>query len=206
MKKIILLSLCLVSIGIQAQQVRFIPKAGVNIANMTDSDGADPRIGLNAGVGAEIAITPEFVVEPGIFYSMQGIKESEGGTTATMKNDYINIPVLAKYYVYEGLNLFAGPQVGFIVNSKLGLDGSALSVSVDTKDVFKAIDFGVVLGAGYQLPMGLNFSVNYNLGLLNVFEDNPTITVEGESIDLKELLGGVESKNNVIQVSVGWRF
>lgn len=201
MKKIILMTLCLVSIGIQAQQVRFIPKIGVNISNMTNMEDTDPRIGLHAGVSGEIALTPEFAVEPGVFYSMQGVKASEGGTTATWKNDYINVPVLAKYYVYEGLNLFAGPQVGFLVNSQISGKSSGISASVDTKDVFKAIDFAVVLGAGYQTSMGLNFSVNYNLGLLNVI-DSGSANIGGMDIDMED----GESKHNVIQVSVGWRF
>lgn len=201
MKKIILMTLCLVSIGIQAQQVRFIPKAGMNISNMTNAEGTDPRIGLHAGVSAEIALTPEFAVEPGVFYSMQGIKASEAGVDATWQNDYINVPVLAKYYVYEGLNLFAGPQVGLLVNSKMSAKASGISGSVDTKDVFKDIDFGLVFGAGYQTAMGLSFSVNYNLGLLNVIDSGST-NIAGVDIDME----GEESKHNVIQVSVGWRF
>lgn len=203
MRKFILMTLCLclASISIQAQQIHFIPKAGVNIANMTNSDGADPRIGLNAGVSGEIALTPEFSLEPGIFYSMQGVKESDSGITGTLKNDYLNVPVLAKYYVYEGFNLFAGPQVGFLVNSKLSTKTSGVSASVDIKDLFKTVDFALVFGAGYQTALGLNFSVNYNLGLVNVF-DGGTVNIGGQTINTE----GEESKNGVLQVNVGWRF
>ena len=31
---------------------------------------------------------------------------------AKLKNDYLNIPVLFKGHIYEGFNLFAGPQLG----------------------------------------------------------------------------------------------
>lgn len=201
MKKIILLTLCLASFATQAQQVHFIPKLGMNIANMTNAEGTDSRIGLNAGVSGEIALTPEFAVEPGVFYSMQGISASESGVDVTWKNDYINVPVLAKYYLYEGLNLFAGPQVGFLINSEMDVKDSDVSASVDTKEMLKAIDFALVLGIGYQTTMGLNFSANYNLGLMNVFENGST-NIAGEDIDLE----GEETKHNVIQVSVGWRF
>ncbi len=77
MKKLILLALCLVSLGIQAQEFHFIPKVGMNIANMTNSDGADPKIGLNVGVNGEIVISERFSFEPGVYYSMQGVKETE---------------------------------------------------------------------------------------------------------------------------------
>lgn len=48
---------------------------------------------------------------------MQGVKDSEGSVKVTWKNDYVNIPVLAKYYVFNGLNFFAGQQVGFNVHT-----------------------------------------------------------------------------------------
>jgi hypothetical protein len=185
MKKIILLTLCLVSFAAQAQQVHFTPKLGVNIASMTNAEGTDSRIGLNAGVSGEISLTPDFAVEPGVFYSMQGITASESGVDMTWKNDYINVPVLAKYYLYEGLNLFAGPQVGFLINSEMDVKDSDVSASVDTKEMFKAIDFALVLGVGYQTAMGLNFSANYNLGLMNVIE-NGSANIAGVDIDLKE--------------------
>ena len=201
MKKIILMTLCFVSVAIQAQQVHFIPKLGVNIASMTNAEGTDSRIGLNAGVSGEIALTPVFALEPGVFYSMQGITASESDVDVTWKNDYINVPVLAKYYLYEGLNLFAGPQIGFLINSKITGEDSGVSASVDTKDAFKAIDFALVLGVGYQTAMGLNFSANYNLGLINVLDEGST-NIAGVDIDME----GEKTKHNVIQVNVGWRF
>lgn len=201
MKKIILITMCFVTFAIQAQQIRLIPKVGVNIASMTNADDADARIGLNAGVAAEISIAPSFAVEPGVFYSMQGFK-NEVVVSSTMKNDYINIPVLAKYYVFEGFNVFAGPQVGILVNSKASGSDSGVSASVDMKKMYKTIDFSAVLGIGYQTALGLNFSANYNLGLTNVIGSGK-VNIAGGEIDLDDF---GESKNNVIQVSVGWRF
>ncbi len=201
MKKLILLLVCLVSLGIQAQEFHFIPKVGMNIANMTNSDGADPRIGLNIGVNGEFVLTERFSLEPGVYYSMQGAKKSESGVTATLKNDYVNIPVLGKVYAYKGLNFFAGPQIGFLVNSKASGSYSGISVDVDTKDAFKTVDFALVFGAGYQTDLGLNFSVNYNLGLANTF-DTGSFDFGGQPINME----GENSKNSVFQVNVGWRF
>lgn len=201
MKRIVFVIMCLASIAMQAQQVHFSPKVGMNVSSMTNSDGADARVGLNAGVAAEFSLGERFAIEPGVFYSMQGIKDSESGISVTLKNDYINVPVLAKYYVYEGLSVFAGPQVGFLVNSKADVSTSGVSVSADIKDAFKTIDLAAVIGVGYQLPMGLNFALNYNLGLLNVLEGS-SFNVGDETLDW----GNEKSRNNVFQVSVGWRF
>ena len=50
---------------------------------------------------------------------MQGYqKENAKGETARLKADYLNIPIYAKFYLYRGFHLFAGPQVGFNVRAK----------------------------------------------------------------------------------------
>lgn len=201
MKKLFFVIFCLTSFAMQAQEIHFSPKVGMNVASMTNSDGSDPRIGLNAGVTAEISLGSGFAIEPGVFYSMQGFKASGGGVDAKLKNDYINVPVLAKYYVYEGLNVFAGPQVGFLVNSKVTGSASGVSASIDMKDAFKTVDFAAVIGVGYQLPIGLNFAANYNFGLINVLEDD-SFDVVGQALDWENQ----KSRNNVFQISVGWRF
>lgn len=71
----------------------------MNVASLTKSDGADPRIGLAAGVEAEYQATDIFSVSAGVIYSMQGNKYEEKGITSTQKLDYINIPILANVYV-----------------------------------------------------------------------------------------------------------
>ena len=91
MKKIALLLLMFVRFS-QCTGFPFLPKIGLNLANMTNSDGS-MKPGLNVGVAAEFPINPQFSVEPGIYYSMQGVKESEGGISGKIKNDYINIPI-----------------------------------------------------------------------------------------------------------------
>lgn len=201
MKKLILMGMLLIAVNLQAQQFHLTPKVGMNIANMTNSGGANPRIGLNAGLSGEIVLNERFSLEPGVFYSMQGVKDKVSGVSEALKNDYVNVPVLGKVYAYKGLNFFAGPQVGFLVSSKESGNASGVSVDIDTKDLFKTVDFAGVLGAGYQTETGLNFSLNYNLGLINVFKQN-TLNVGGQTIDV----GNSNSKNNVFQINVGWRF
>ena len=86
MKKIALLLLMFVAFQVSAQDFHFLPKIGLNLANMTNSDGS-MKPGLNVGVAAEFPINPQFSIEPGIYYSMQGVKESEGGISGKIKND-----------------------------------------------------------------------------------------------------------------------
>lgn len=63
MKKIALLLLMFVAFQVSAQDFHFLPKIGLNLANMTNSDGS-MKPGLNVGVAAEFPINPQFSVEP----------------------------------------------------------------------------------------------------------------------------------------------
>ena len=66
MKKIALLLLMFVAFQVSAQDFHFLPKIGLNLANMTNSDGS-MKPGLNVGVAAEFPINPQFSIEPGIY-------------------------------------------------------------------------------------------------------------------------------------------
>lgn len=199
MKKSLLLLLLFVAFQVSAQEFHFIPKIGLNMANITNSDGS-MKPGLNIGVAGEVMMTECFAIEPGVFYSMQGTKDKESGTTMKIKNDYLNIPVLFKGYVYEGFNLFAGPQLGFKVSSKIKASQSGTSVSTsEGSDLFKTVDFSIVLGAGYQSPMGFLVSLNYNIGLTNTINKDKFSSLLGTTVD-------ETCRNGVLQLNVGWRF
>lgn len=174
---------------------------GLNFATMSNFEGS-MKPGLNIGVAGEVMMTDHFAIEPGLFYSMQGVKTDVGGYNMKVKNDYLNIPILLKGYVYEGFNLFAGPQLGFKVSSKIKISDSGTSVSTsEMSDVFKKVGFDIVIGAGYQSPMGLLFSLSYNIGLANTLNADEVAALPGGSSAKDE-----KSRNGVLQFNVGWRF
>lgn len=199
MKKIALCLLLFVAFQASAQNFHFIPKIGLNFANMTNMEGS-MKPGLNIGVAGEVMLTNHFAIEPGVYYSMQGTKVDEANLK--VKNDYLNIPVLLKGYVYEGFNLFAGPQLGFKVSSKAKISSSGTSVTTDAiSDAFKSVDFGIVVGAGYQSSVGLLFSLSYNIGLANVLDGDKLASMSGMSQVRDE-----KCRNGVLQFNLGWRF
>ena len=191
----------------QAQEVRLGAKGGVNFANFNgDLDDADSRTGFHIGALVEIPVTERFSVQPEVLYSAQGAKIENKilDVTATSKSklDYINLPVMAKYYVVDGLALEAGPQVGFLVSaeSELDLDGIDPTIaqaiedefgSGDISDSVNSIDLGLAVGASYRLPMGVFFGARYTLGLSDINDIN-----------------GYDGKNqnNVFQLSAGYSF
>ena len=195
MKKIIL-SIIMLSAGMVAMAqhapgtVTLQPKVGLNISSMTDADDADPRFGVAAGAELEYQVNSFFSISGGALYSMQGLKGSDD-VDITMKLDYINVPIMANFYVVKGLALKAGIQPGFNVNSKLSASENKVSGSVD---------FSIPMGISYEYK---NFVVEgrYNLGVTKVFKDKE-LNIGGESIDLS----GTDTKNSVFQFTLGYKF
>lgn len=218
MKKntLILLGLVAFSTNTLAQQeVKFGPKAGVNIANISGKDAENKKmlIGFHVGAFAEIKFNDKFAVQPEILYSAQGAKK-EGTrnvvgvnvtTNSTSKVDYINVPIMAKYYVVPSLAIEAGPYVGFLMSAKtegtINSMGQNVSIDSDDKDSSNSIDFGVGVGASFNLNNGFFIGARYNLGLTKVGKDS-SLTIGGVEVSREAL----DTKNTVIQVGVGYKF
>ena len=152
------------------------PLVGINVANITDDDG-DAKVGLAAGAELGYQLNESFAVTAGAIYSMQGAK-SEG---VKMNLDYINIPILANYYITKGLAVKAGIQPAFKVKSEAKAD----VVSVDM-DGFKSFDLSIPVGLSYEVS-DFVIDARYNWGMTKVFE-------------------GFDSKNTVFQFTVGYKF
>ncbi|QYJ68229.1 porin family protein [Flavobacterium litorale] len=189
MKKILLSAVAVIALGVtaQAQEIKFGVKAGLNIADLGgDAETNGSRTGLHIGGLAEFKLTETFSVQPELVYSMQGAKSDNGvGGEFDLNLDYINVPIMAKYYVMEGLSIEAGPQIGFLMGAEF--DGN------DVKDNYKSIDFGLGGGVAYDLPMGVFFQARYYAGMSSITED-----IEGVET--------VDTMNNVISLSVGYKF
>ena len=192
-----------------AQEFHFMPKIGFTLADISTLE-ANVRSGANIGIGVEYLFANEIAaVETGVYYAMQGayIKNNIAGNylTAFMKNDYLNIPVLAKAYVYEGFNVFAGPQFSFNVMDKITIEHGGKELGrIDTYDYVENFDLAIMMGVGYQFESGLFVNANYNFGLLPVFtEDDVVIT--GENVT-STIVDARSARNRVFQICAGWRF
>lgn len=191
--------------NINAQNIKYGSKIGINLSTFTgdETDGLSTRTSLHAGAIAEIKISDDFSFQPELLYSSQGTKsdysETLNGITihySQIKLEYINIPLLAKYYVVENLSLEAGPQIGFLITADREFEktenGETETGEEDILDEIKGMDFGLNLGLAYKLKSGIFLAAHYNLGLSSINE------FEGSD--------EVKNQNNVIQFSVGYFF
>lgn len=193
MKKIILSAIAVMAFGFaNAQETKFGVKAGLNIANIGgDIEENKSLVGFHVGGFAEIKLSEKFAIQPELLYSAQGVKYDGDGDAKTTLG-YLNIPVMAKFYVADKFSLEAGPQIGFLLSAKDKFEEDGISVDLDTKDAYKSIDFGLNFGAGYDFTENLSAGVRYNLGLSNIADTE-------DSDDFK-------INNSVFSISVGYKF
>ncbi len=151
--------------------------------------------GFHLGGGIGFLLCDSWTLQPEVLFSKQGsdYKEvySEGEFTeefsGTYTLNYLNVPVMAQYEVFDGFALEAGPQVGFLLSANEDEDGIG---EEDITDEVKGVDFGAVVGANYTFNNGINVGARYNLGLTD-FNDRADF-------------GDVKWKNSVIMLTVAY--
>lgn len=195
MKKFILVLLGTAGLSVAgyAQGARIGLKAGASLTSFSgkDADGLKSKIGAHGGLVAELGVTDNFAIQPEVLFSMKGAKDEEIDKLQ-INQTYIDVPIMFKVKA-DGLFFELGPQVGFLVGSKLKAD----AMSVDTKDGFKTVDFGYAAGLGYEFSSGPMIGLRYNGGISKIGESS---TVNGVDIEA----GSV--RNSAFQLYLGFMF
>ena len=152
------------------------PKVGLSIATLSDADKyiADFHFGLEV----EYMFTDNFSAGFGALLSNQGAKYNETANLSKYKVDldYVQIPILANYYVLPGLAIKAGIQPGFKTRAKAKFDDS--TVDLDklyglynhlTADNLKVstFDISIPVGISYEYK-NVVLDARYNIGLNKV--------------------------------------
>lgn len=197
MKKLLLfIVLSIITVNAtNAQDFRFGAKAGLNLSTFTGDafTGFDTRASFHIGALVELPLSEKFSIQPELLYSEKGSDLDDFFLFQFKANlNYIDIPVMAKYYVIEGLSIELGPVASILVKA----EGSDKGVVKDVSDLYKTFDFGIGIGASYRLPMDVFFSLRFVKGVLDANERD---SLDDYSSDFKV-------QNNVFQISAGYSF
>lgn len=160
------------------------PKAGISIADMTDTQGTTSRIGFVGGLEGEYQASDIFSLSLGVNYSQEGFKMKNSDNK--IKLDYINVPILANVYLTKGLAVKVGVQPGFNVGNSVTVDGNTMSSSKKDYDGIKSVALSIPVGLSYEIS-NVVLDARYNWGLTKAFD-------------------GLDSKNSVFQVTIGYKF
>lgn len=172
-------------------------KAGLNLANINNGQsGLDFSPGMKADfhAGAFLNLhfgyrnegspvgTGLFGLQPEVLYSRQGFIINDNAVNF----DYITVPIMVKLYVTPDFNIEVGPYIGYLLS--VSPNNTVISnAQISLSDLQGGMDAGISAGVGYEFKMGLTVGARYNYGL-------------------SDMAGNLAWKNNVIAVSVGWKF
>jgi hypothetical protein len=148
-------------------------KGGYNLSSVI-IDGASQTTklhGLHIGVYGESYIGKYFSIQPEILYSQQGYKITDEDGIFTQKIDYINIPLMLKFYPVKSFFLEAGPQVGFSISHKETYDSGRLFGDTSKELEPSSFDWGANLGVGFKSNEGLSIGARYHLGQKDIYDD-----------------------------------
>lgn len=199
MKKLLLVALVLsTSLSYAQTQVAIGIKGGLNFANFQSKGDADfqGRQGFHGGAFALVKIA-KFGIQPEILLSQQGSKLTINNTDFESNFNYINIPVIVKYYLLThthggGISVQAGPQIGILQSAKADVFDSVqfiMNKDQDVKRFYKKSDVSLCIGAGWDAPFGLTVDLRYNIGLRRIEDEESENAV----------------RNSVFMISVGFK-
>lgn len=171
----------------------FIPRIGVDFAKLSSheiygGDGVDVHPykaqfspGFTAGASMEYMALDNLGLELGFQYARQGTDSELDAAEVSLH--YINVPLMANFYVIDNFAFRVGAQMGFLTGNDLGKSYTA----EEADEALKKIDFSIPVGISYEYE---NFilGVRYNIGLTRVFKNE----------HFKE-------KNQVFMVDLGYR-
>ena len=172
-------------------------KGGVNFSTVTGDYFNDPshRTAFNVGVLAEIPVANRLSIQPEVLYSAQGydfasIDEDnifDIDDNIEYQLDYIQVPVLAKVYVTDGLSVQAGPSFNFNVNEEIDYSPTENGGDIELEDQVKDFEIGGAAGLEYKLNSGFFIQGRYTYGFTEVFD-------------------GSDAHNSVWQAGIGYQF
>ncbi|RPD46665.1 PorT family protein [Paracnuella aquatica] len=171
MKKISLFLMGIVSAFTLSAQTKphLAVKGGLNIAslNLENNENTDSKLGVHLGLTAHVHLARQWAVQPELLYSQEGgtLTRINGNNKVKVKNDYINVPLMLQYMFDNGFRIEAGPQIGFLVSSKLKDQNGE---EENSKDDFKTTNASLGFGLNYLSYSGLGVGGRYNLGLSDV--------------------------------------
>jgi hypothetical protein len=158
-------------------------KAGATFANLTDVTDASTKTGFVGGAFITLKFSDKIAIQGDLLYSQQGAEFDAD----KINLDYINFPIVFKYYIIKRLNIQAGPQFGTVVNDNVAeVFGANFN--------FNSFDITGIVGIGVDLPLNLRITGRYGFGLSDISFVNNNVSID------------TNSKNTVFSLTAGFSF
>jgi len=169
--------------------------------------------GLIIGADVEYQLTEPISISSGLNWAMAGCgwedyETKKDGYTYELVNPriqtaYLNIPVTASFYIWKGLALRIGVQMGFLTVANLmetvtvsgSKDGINFKTTTDSdeslKSSFNKFDLSIPFGLSYEFKNRIVVDARYNIGMTDLFKNSDP--------------DGKNSRNRTFAITVGYK-
>jgi len=156
--------------------IPFNARAGITYANQKenldylpgDSErDSDSLLGFYVGVSGEMALGPKFMAIAGLDFSQKGSQFDTGSGTVKRRFSYLDLPLRLQYSLTERWHFSGGVQPSLLLGAKRISDDR----TDDIADQYKSFDLGVIAGVRYDINTDFGIQLQYDYGLLNIFEN-----------------------------------
>lgn len=194
MKKLVLLAVVamMATLSVNAQNTFVKPMVGPTFSKFTSFDDAKFKVGVVGGMEVGYYVSEPFALTAGLLVSLQGsnYKDEEYFKDQKTTMTYLNVPLLANYYVAPGFAIKAGIQPGFLLGRKSKGSEKVLLIQWEDYEItdtegLKKLDLSIPIGLSYEFS-NIVLDARYNLGLTKIIED-------------------VKAKNSVFMLTLGYK-
>lgn len=174
-------------------------KGGLTFSRMNVETAIDEqlRFGYHAGGFYNIPLSSAFSLQPEVLFTTKGTRAefdlTDNSGQATLRLNYIDVPILAVLEFGEKFEIMAGPYMGFLLSANFlaEVDNNSFETDIKREDL-RGFDYGAALGFGLNFG-AIQTGATYYIGLQDLSEtSNPNY-----------LLG--DPRNRVLQLFIAFR-
>ena len=186
----------------EREKFHFGLKAGVNNANVYDSEGedfdTDAKLGFAGGAFLAIPLGKIVGLQPEVMYSQKGFKGKGrilgGGYEFTRTSNFIDIPLFLALKPAPFLTILAGPQFSYLVSQKDVFKNGVTSVEQEQEFENENVRKNILCFVG-------GFDINFNHGVIGLRAGWDVQNNKGDGTSTTP-----RYKNVWLQGTIGYRF
>jgi hypothetical protein len=168
--------------------------SGLNFsdAKIEDNLGSNVEVtgqtAYGAGVLLQYQLSDHLSLATNVLYLGKAIAaRNEAGLVFDVRAGYIEMPLYLKYSFGSRVRpfLFLGPTVGFLLDSEVEIDLAGLQFSGDFSTVLNDFDFGLIAGAGLEIPLwrgSLLIRGSYSYGFYDLLKGGTVELKAGQTL------------------------
>lgn len=177
-------------------------KAGYNFAKVTKASNINSQSKSGFHIGGFYGSVSKRIVgsRSEFIFSRQGYNY-QNGTSGDVSLDYVQMGQMMTISPIKQFTLMFGAQTAYLLNASVDSTSNTGSASGSEKnllDFYNRVDYGYAVGFEIHPVGGLLIGARYNVSLAKVYKNMQNMQPPSFTAS--------DAKNNVVQLSIGWRF